>query len=582
MIAARIVFVVLVAGLLGQRASAQQPGSEAAILSGTTETEKWVWERYQAGREADFGARCIVKRDPTKAGDPPDDSWDSACRSISASFLQRILLRKIEGAPMSPGGLRIRGAEILGELDLTAARIAVPMEIVGSQFTKRFVLDRARLADTLSLSGSVFDSDISAYGVVIEGSLIMREKAFVKGKLDLLGAQIQGTLELNSSTLNDGVDAEFIRVRDHVLLREVTAGGSLHFPHASVGGSFVGTGAMLHVVNLEAAKIEGHLDLSGAAVQEELNGPHLRVGGAVLLNGATFHGNVDLSHVNIPRAVLSRSTFTAAPTLQYARLGTLDLGGAALPGLSLDGAEISTELRLTSGQRPTNWQSGAFLSLVNARVRLLVDELGGSKPSCSASGTWPDVLRLNGFTFEQLDSAFRGRSICWHRSWLERDTSFPLQNYVQLAGILRLTGDAARADDVLYESRNRQMREAWQKGEYAHFLGLATLRYTIGYGIGGATFRILYWVIGFTVLGAMILWWWSAAACAKGFGWCLGASLDHLLPIVQLNKEFVDFFDDPNRARLNNLQHFYFAFHALVGYLLGSFVVAALAGVTKG
>lgn len=730
----RIVFAVVfvVAGALEQRASAQQPGSEAAIR-GSTETEKWVWEHYQAGREADFNARC--KRDPVEAGKPPEDTWDTPCRSISANFLQRILLGKAEGVPTSHRGLRIRGAEIVGELDLTAARIEVPIEFLDSLFTDRLVLDRARLSDTLSLSGSIFESDISAYGLVVEGSLIVRDNAVVKGKLDLLGAQIQGTLELISSTLHAGVDAEFVRVRDHVLLRSINADDAVHFQNASVGGFFIAEEAKVRSVTLEAATIGARLSLSRATIDGELNASHLRVNGAVFLDGTTFRGETIFSYANIqdylgsdgarfegglfmvgarfgkrvyftkaffgkevllsqsfvandlkfdhskfgagieafdlrvgehlqfhginihgvldlkgssidgsldltnatlekgarlngvkigtflalnestvrgefdlrfadvkagldvmnatidtelagehlrsPSVVLSRSTFTAAAMFQYARIGVLDLSEATLPGLSLDGAEISTELRLTSAQHPTNWQSGGFLSLVNARAKLLVDEFGGSTPSCSAGGTWPDVLRLNGFTFEQLDSTFRSRATCWHRNWLERDSRFPLQSYIQLAGILRLAGDATRADAILYEGRNREMREAWQKGEYAHFLGLGALRYTIGYGIGGATFRILYWVAGFTILGAAILWF-SAAARAKGAGWCLGASLDHLLPIVQLNKEFVDFFDDPDRDRLNGYQHAYFAFHALVGFLLGSFVVAALAGVTKG
>ena len=51
--------------------------------------------------------------------------------------------------------------------------------------------------------------------------------------------------------------------------------------------------------------------------------------------------------------------------------------------------------------------------------------------------------------------------------------------------------------------------------------------------------------------------------------WCFGASLDQLSPVVELNKEFSDFFNDPHRQRLNYLQHLYFGMQALTGYLLG-------------
>jgi hypothetical protein len=63
--------------------------------------------------------------------------------------------------------------------------------------------------------------------------------------------------------------------------------------------------------------------------------------------------------------------------------------------------------------------------------------------------------------------------------------------------------------------------------------------------------------------------------------WCAGASLDQLLPIVELNKEFSDFFDDPDRERLKGWQLTYFAAQAIVGYVLASFVVAGLAGLTQ-
>ena len=79
----------------------------------------------------------------------------------------------------------------------------------------------------------------------------------------------------------------------------------------------------------------------------------------------------------------------------------------------------------------------------------------------------------------------------------------------------------------------------------------------------------------------------SPKAKANGPAWRFGASLDHLLPIVELNKEFADFFDDPpkgdppKRERLKDWQLAYFPFHALVGYVLGGFVVAGLAGLTQ-
>ena len=103
---------------------------------------------------------------------------------------------------------------------------------------------------------------------------------------------------------------------------------------------------------------------------------------------------------------------------------------------------------------------------------------------------------------------------------------------------------------------------------------------TIGYGLGSGYFLALAWVAGFTGIGMLVLRR-APQAHAKGRVWRFWASLDHLLPIVELNKEFGTFFDDPKRERLSGRQLAYFAFHALVGYVLAFFVVAGLTGLTQ-
>jgi hypothetical protein len=62
--------------------------------------------------------------------------------------------------------------------------------------------------------------------------------------------------------------------------------------------------------------------------------------------------------------------------------------------------------------------------------------------------------------------------------------------------------------------------------------------------------------------------------------WCFGASLDHLLPIVELNKEFGDF-STTRSASAERLATLLLRFPGLVGYVLASFVVAGLAGLTQ-
>jgi hypothetical protein len=63
--------------------------------------------------------------------------------------------------------------------------------------------------------------------------------------------------------------------------------------------------------------------------------------------------------------------------------------------------------------------------------------------------------------------------------------------------------------------------------------------------------------------------------------WCFGASLQKVLPLITLNEEFGDFFNDPKRERLHAWQHVAFGVLALCGWALGLFVVAAFSGLIQ-
>jgi hypothetical protein len=50
-------------------------------------------------------------------------------------------------------------------------------------------------------------------------------------------------------------------------------------------------------------------------------------------------------------------------------------------------------------------------------------------------------------------------------------------------------------------------------------------------------------------------------------------ALDMLLPIIRLREEHY-------KIELNGIARYYFYFHKLMGYLLGSFLVAGISGLT--
>jgi hypothetical protein len=67
-----------------------------------------------------------------------------------------------------------------------------------------------------------------------------------------------------------------------------------------------------------------------------------------------------------------------------------------------------------------------------------------------------------------------------------------------------------------------------------------------------------------------------------GFLWCFGATLARLLPVIEINKEFTKFFNDPERERLTGRQSFVFSAIGIVGWVLGAILVAAVAGLNQG
>jgi hypothetical protein len=70
------------------------------------------------------------------------------------------------------------------------------------------------------------------------------------------------------------------------------------------------------------------------------------------------------------------------------------------------------------------------------------------------------------------------------------------------------------------------------------------------------------------------------AAKDRGVLWCCCASLAQLLPVIRINKELTDFFDDPQRTRLKGWQVFVFSALGVVGLALGAILLIAVSGLT--
>jgi hypothetical protein len=389
-------------------------------------------------------------------------------------------------------------------------------------------LSRAKVAGDVVMEGATFDGFLNADSIQVGAHLSMhsteRDKASFKGA-NLSGAKVTGTVTMHGATFDEELDADSIQVGVHLIMRSTEQ-------HKA---SFQG-------VNLPVAKVAGDVFMEGA-------------------------------------------TDTQGISMVFARIdGSLDIRGAILAELNLSGAAIAGDLRLGRLERPSSltlWvtpeNEPGKLILRNTRIANLMD----------GKNAWPSKghLHLDGFTFGRLGgfegetgSEIRARGMDWWDDWARRDPAYSPTPYEQLTAALVAAGDRAGADEVRFRGRVRQRETEKEWGPW-FFSGF--LQYVAGFGIGTYTFRVLYWVIGIAVLGALYLWKCVPAAYQHGPIWCFGASLNRLLPVIELNKEFTDFFNDPGRIRLTSRQSLVFSFIGIVGWVLGAILIAAVSGLTQ-
>ena len=258
--------------------------------------------------------------------------------------------------------------------------------------------------------------------------------------------------------------------------------------------------------------------------------------------------------------------------------GNMTISGAKFDSLlNLTGAHIKSEMSLASDteSKPV-WGEHSRLVLRNTAVGCVQ-----TPPDLDA---FPKDLDLDGYSYTRLgglgsvdsESEMASRPPEWFIEWLNRDRSYSPQPYQQLAEVLRAMGHSGKANNILYAGKERERSELIKRKKVLRWFGMSLLNWTIGYGYGYRYFYSLFWVIGFTIIGA---WVFSTTVAGKCFspGETFAFSFDLLLPLVKFDESH---YKIPFSC-FGDWQRYYFYAHKLVGYVLGSFVVAGLTGITK-
>jgi hypothetical protein len=533
----------------------------AEVTVAGTPAEQWVANRMMSEKIIDFkDYHC-----PGSA-DAPD------CYALSGDFVGRLFAGKVVPPDRWPvRGIELLSAEVRGALNLTGVHVARRVVVRNSHFTDIVVLDDARFDNSLLLVCDRFDNAVTGAGLHVAGDLSLAGSQFAD-QLNLVGANIEGFFRAGS------------QVAQALDVSNAHIGITFAFNQNQPSDCRTGPPVAKQGILFDGSDIGGNLDLEGTighvgshdAISAYATHIH---GRAVLL--VTADGGIDLTRVVIDHSLALRSlTVRGALKLSGGRIGTdVTLAPLAFEGpVDFSGASVGQTLNILPSPQPGTPGNMVALNLQNAHVGRLGDD----------AASWTNVHhQLAGFTYDEFVPPAPGDrpNQDWRRNWLANDQSeteeFDPQPYRQLATVLAASGDKERSAEAAFWSRERERQLAWKSDKVLTWLGLSVLAFTVGYGIGAYTFVVLIWVAVITALSAIMLRF-SPVARARGWLWCSQAGLDRLLPVIQLSPEFDEFFKDSAKSELNRWQVLFFSLTAIVGWLLGAFLAAALSGLTQG
>lgn len=442
----------------------------------------------------------------------------------------------------------------------------------------------AEIAGRVNMNGLHVNQTLDMDSIIVGGSIFLRCGARI-GEVILTAGTIGHQLEFTGSIVRDTLGMHGLRLGSNLYINDGSEGfcgtieddgtegdaqdrvepwparlGSLSLTSAQIGGDIDAHGAEFSSITLDGTTIDGRLLLSSTDVDNVLSMEDIRVGRNLSLAGAMLNGEV---------------------SLLFSVVGAdLDLSGADVSQVNLTSSKLG-ELRLGSAYQPSaQWRPDGLLVLQNV-------EAGAIQDRRYPTDAWPSQLELDGFTYQRLGGYSRlvaldaqdetganmaDRDADWFVEWLDNDPTFSPQPYRQLAGLLRSNGQKLKADQVLYAGLERERRES----SFLPKVGFTLLKFTVGYGIGFRYFISVIWIVGFVVVGFIVLMASKGPQDKKPWHWLAACSLDMLLPIVKLDADHSAYVQ-----KLVGWARSYFFLHQLAGWVLASFLIAALGGVTQ-
>jgi hypothetical protein len=375
--------------------------------------------------------------------------------------------------------------------------------------------------------------------------------------LDLQNLDIGSGLWFEQCLFEQGADLSWLRTTQPIAFNHSTATGPLIFYGAQIASDLhVIASAVVAEVSLNGTHVGRTLDLTGSTVSGDLDMRNLQVGTDLQMSEARFFGEIKLRYSQIGGELDWRgASFAKDVDLTRARVdGAFRLGSANRPGADQPDSDEPG---------PAIWAPDVTMTARFAKLAVIP----------RLSDAWPDKLHIVGLTYDGIESV-EGTTVGeGFEQWLGRQKRYSRQPYEQLATVLQAQGEIENATAVRFAERERDRDEQRQRGSWSWLIfgWLTLLRYLIGYG-----YRVYYsigWVVGLIGLGVLVLWR-TGEGRRNGMPYGVSYSFDMLLPIIQLRQKHYEI-DIKGWAR------YYFYVHKIMGWVLASFLVAGLSGLTK-
>jgi hypothetical protein len=441
-----------------------------------TEPEERLWAAFRFGRQVEY-----------EEGD-----------EIRAEVVAALALGAVSGVPGRTAGVRIRGATVVGELDLRHGLVEVPLTLMHCRFTGTVRLEEST-TKSLDLTAS------RLVGLCATG-------AHIRGSIDLTNARLTGggdeTVLLQKVTIDTDLVCRGMRCEGLVSLIGARIGAVLDLSdtmlvHPGRVAANLGGADVARSVYFENARVAGHLRMPGLAVEGVLS-----LGGTVLSEPPT---EGEYAHQSLTGESLSTGGnasfddgFTAAAQVDLtgARFGgRLTFKGARLattfadwPALIANAATVARGLYIGDGFRSdgavrlTGVQIGGHLDIYRMEPDSGPLELFYAKATTVRDGrtvhgrhvgggveSWPADVQLDGFTYEAFDPYLPADKRIW---LLRKQPSYAAQPYEFMAAYYRELGHDLAAREILIEKERVRHRDFRRLSR----IGSVISNTTVGYG----------------------------------------------------------------------------------------------------